>query len=163
MYPNRFINHSGIYYIHWISVLRWIYVCIKSDPLVCWICRLYSRRKRAGTVCKFVCPFWIYDLECKKKGIFFCLYFTDKYRMLKNLAKQTGVKIRIYKKHGLPFVMHKFPNIKGMLAGLAVFIVLLSFVYPCVEHTGRRKSRIEFRFNSAHRWRNRFKRRYGKK
>ena len=27
---------------------------------------------------KFVCPFWIYDLECKKKGIFFCLYFTDK-------------------------------------------------------------------------------------
>ena len=64
----------------------------------------------------------------RRKEYFFVSISRTKYRMLKNLAKQTGVKIRIYKKHGLPFVMHKFPNIKGMLAGLAVFIVLLSFL-----------------------------------
>ena len=55
----------------------------------------------------------------RRKEYFFVSISRTKYRMLKNLAKQTGVKIRIYKKHGLPFVMHKFPNIKGMLAGLA--------------------------------------------
>ena len=64
----------------------------------------------------------------RRKEHFFVSISRTKYRMLKNLAKQTGVKIRIYKKHGLSFVMHKFPNIKGMLAGLVVFIVLLSFL-----------------------------------
>lgn len=64
----------------------------------------------------------------RRKEYFFVSISRTKYRMLKNLAKQTGVKIRVYKKHGLPFVMYKFPNIKGMLAGLVVFIVLLSFL-----------------------------------
>ena len=41
----------------------------------------------------------------RRKEYFFVSISRTKYRMLKNLAKQTGVKIRIYKKHGLPFVM----------------------------------------------------------
>ena len=64
----------------------------------------------------------------RRKEYFFVSISRTKYRMLKNLAKQTGVKIRIYKKCGIPFIMRKFPNIKGMLAGLVIFIVLLSFL-----------------------------------
>ena len=73
----------------------------------------------------------------RRKEYFFVSISRTKYRMLKNLAKQTGVKIRIYKRYA------------GWIGGFHCSVKF--FVYPCVEHTGRRKSRIEFRFNSAHR------------
>ncbi len=63
----------------------------------------------------------------RKEQFFVCISRT-KYRFLKNLAKQTGVQIRIYQKRGLPFLMRRFPDLKGMLAGLAVFIALLCFL-----------------------------------
>lgn len=64
----------------------------------------------------------------KRADSFFVSISRTKYKLLKNLAKQSGVKIRIDKKYGLPFVMHRFPNIKGMLAGMVVFIALLAFL-----------------------------------
>ncbi len=64
----------------------------------------------------------------RRKERFFVCVSRTKYKMMKNLAKQTGVKIRVYKKRGLPFVLHKFRNWKSMLAGLAVFAALLCFL-----------------------------------
>lgn len=64
----------------------------------------------------------------KRKDGFFVSISRTKYKLLKNIAKQSGVKIRVCKKRGLPFIMHRFTNIKGMLVGLVVFIALLAFL-----------------------------------
>ena len=47
-------------------------------------------------------PIW----NARRKDYFFVSLSRTKSRMLKNLAKQTGVTIRLYNKNGLPSAWH---------------------------------------------------------
>ena len=50
------------------------------------------------------------------------------YRLLKSPARRTGMRIKIKKKHGVPFSMRRYRSRPGLLAGLAFFAALLWFL-----------------------------------
>lgn len=56
-------------------------------------------------------------------------------------ARKTGVRVHILKKHGLPFLLHRYRKRKGMAVGLALFFALIfymsAFVWS-VEVTGNK-------------------------
>lgn len=64
------------------------------------------------------------------------------FRMLKPIAKKTGCRVKILKKHGLPFLINRYKSRKTFLLGAALFIVLFyimtSFVWT-IEVTGNKK------------------------
>ena len=49
------------------------------------------------------------------------------YKYLRKIRKNTGVKIKIIKKHGFPFFMRKYRKRSGFMAGAIIFFVLLKF------------------------------------
>ncbi len=101
-----------------LSIIRWLY------GYVIFTAQGNGQERFFNLCSRFGYPIW----NVKRTDIFFVSVSRTKYRFLKNLARQCGVKIRIHKKCGLPFVMRSFPNIKGMFAGLTVFIILLAFL-----------------------------------
>jgi similar to stage IV sporulation protein len=62
--------------------------------------------------------------------------------MLRPIAKKTGCRVRILKKHGLPFLINRYRGRKTFLLGAALFVVLFyimtSFVWT-IEITGNEK------------------------
>lgn len=64
------------------------------------------------------------------------------FRMLKPVAKKTGCRVKIVKKHGLPFLINRYKSRKTFLLGAALFIVLFyimtSFVWT-IELTGNKE------------------------
>ncbi len=64
------------------------------------------------------------------------------FRMLKPVAKKTGCRVKILKKHGLPFLINRYKSRKTFLLGAALFIMLFyimtSFVWT-IELTGNKK------------------------
>ncbi len=72
------------------------------------------------------CGYTVWNI--KRTDCFFVSIARSKYRLLKNPARQTGVKIRVYRKCGLPFLLGKLPNFRSMAVGLGVFALVLCFL-----------------------------------
>lgn len=68
-----------------------------------------------------------------------CMVFAKNYRQIASCAKKTGVRIRIKKKYGLPFLMRKRRKRIGLLVGIFLFIAILlgmqNFIWS-IEITG---------------------------
>lgn len=63
-----------------------------------------------------------------EKGKLSSTTFVSDYRDLRQVARKSGVKLHIQKKHGLPFVIHKNKNRSGLLAGAVLFIVIVQIL-----------------------------------
>ncbi len=50
----------------------------------------------------------------------------SEYKNLRKAARQSGVKLKIITRHGLPFFLHKFRHRYGLIAGALIFCLLLS-------------------------------------
>lgn len=64
------------------------------------------------------------------------------FKMLRPIAKKTGCRVRILRKRGIPFVLHRYKRRKTFIAGAVLFVFLFyfmtSFVWT-VEVTGNNK------------------------
>ena len=72
--------------------------------------------------------------ECVR---FSCL--AGDYRSLRPLARKACVRMRMRYKHGLPFLRHRYRRRKGLLVGLALYILVLAWLSPriwVIEVTG---------------------------
>lgn len=52
------------------------------------------------------------------------------YRRIRPAARHACVRMRMAKKHGFPFVWHRYRHRKGLLVGLAVYAVILACLAP---------------------------------
>ncbi len=50
------------------------------------------------------------------------------YRKIRKIAKKSGMKVRIIRKHGLPFFIHKNRNRVGIIFGLVFMIIMTAFL-----------------------------------
>lgn len=70
------------------------------------------------------------------------LYFSclaGEYRSLRPMARRACVRMRMRHKHGLPFWRHRYRNRRGLLVGLALYVLVLALLAPriwVIEVTG---------------------------
>lgn len=55
------------------------------------------------------------------------MYVGD-YKRCRTKARKTGVRLKVLKRHGLPFFVHKNKNRAGLLVGAAVFFIMIFFM-----------------------------------
>lgn len=75
----------------------------------------------------------------KKDGVLYAFVNVTEYRSLRPLARKAGSKLRVKKRHGLPFLLKKCSNKKGIFVGVIVFALifnLLSLSVWSVEISG---------------------------
>lgn len=65
----------------------------------------------------------IFDAEPKNGAIFASMVISD-YRLIRPIARRSGVRLKIVKRHGLPFLTYRFRHRWGIAVGLALFIVI---------------------------------------
>ena len=63
-----------------------------------------------------------------ERMLFSC--FARDYRLLRHRARRACVRMRVRQKHGLPFWLHRYRHRKGMLVGLAVYVLILALLAP---------------------------------
>ena len=51
----------------------------------------------------------------------------SEYKNLRKAAHRAGVRLKIIKRHGIPFWLRRYKNRYGLVAGILVFCLLLSF------------------------------------
>ncbi len=56
--------------------------------------------------------------------------FAFDYRRLRHPARCACVRMRVSRKHGLPFLLHRYRHRKGLLVGAALYAVLLALLAP---------------------------------
>lgn len=64
----------------------------------------------------------------KKDGVLYASVNVSEYRSLRPLARKAGSKLRVKKRHGLPFLLKKCSNKKGIFVGAIVFALLFSLL-----------------------------------
>ena len=65
----------------------------------------------------------------RKKSYGLTAYTTiDGYKKIKNAARASGMKVKIKKKTGLPFVIRKYESHTGLFVGLFVVLFILNYV-----------------------------------
>lgn len=69
----------------------------------------------------------LWNAHPSKKGISGCMTAAD-YRRIRPAAKKSQLKLRVTKKRGLPFIIAKYKNRKGLFAGAAAGIALIIFL-----------------------------------
>jgi len=70
-------------------------------------------------------PLW----DMKKEKTFITADTTVKgYKSIKSSAKNSGVRVKLLKKHGLPFFIHKNRRRIGLLAGFMAAVITVSFL-----------------------------------
>ena len=52
------------------------------------------------------------------------------YRALRPMARRACVRMRVRHKHGLPFWRHRYRHRKGLLVGLALYVLILALLAP---------------------------------
>ena len=84
----------------------------------------------------------LFDISRQKNSKMTLKVSIKGFRMLRPIAKKTGCRVRILKKHGLPFLINRYRGRKTFLLGAALFVVLFyimtSFVWT-IEITGNEK------------------------
>lgn len=91
--------------------------------------RLFSYSTRAGAY------FW--DIAGRKNSG--ACILAGRYRELRPFARKAGCRLRVRERHGLPFLLRKTRNHRGLWAGCAVFaaiLYLLSIRIWCIEISG---------------------------
>ncbi len=76
--------------------------------------------RRSGESIRFSCP-------------------AGEYRAIRPMARRACVRMRVCHKHGLPFWRHRYRHRRGLLVGLALYIVVLALLSPriwVIEVTG---------------------------
>lgn len=56
--------------------------------------------------------------------------FAFDYRRLHHPARRACVRMRVSRKHGLPFLLHRYRHRKGLLVGAALYAVILALLAP---------------------------------
>lgn len=56
--------------------------------------------------------------------------FAFDYRRLRRPARRACVRMRVTRKHGLPFLLHRYRHRKGLLVGAALYVALLALLAP---------------------------------
>lgn len=81
----------------------------------------------------------LWDIKNRKNSSMTLCVSIKGFRMLRQVSRKTGCKVKILKKKGLPFMLHRYRGRKTFFFGAAVFVVLFylmtSFVWT-VEITG---------------------------
>lgn len=70
---------------------------------------------------------YLWDSKLTKKGIECCISVKD-FRKMLFILKNSGVKVHILKKHGLPFKTEKNRKRLGLAVGMAVFFIFLKIM-----------------------------------
>ncbi len=68
-----------------------------------------------------------FDVE-KKGKVLYCSVVASEYKSLRTIAKKSYTKIKIKEKHGLPFIIKKYKNRKGLFIGVICFFAILYFL-----------------------------------
>ena len=66
----------------------------------------------------------VWDTSCREKNLTGCVNASD-YRRLRQLAKKSGIRLRLQKKAGLPFKKKRLKKRHGLLVGLMLFALFL--------------------------------------
>lgn len=72
-------------------------------------------------------PIW--GMSRKGEGMNFSCRAGD-YRRLRPMARRACLRMRLRRKHGLPFWRHRYRHRKGLLVGLALYILVLAWLSP---------------------------------
>lgn len=69
----------------------------------------------------------ISDVRIYQQGLY-GICDINSYRKIRPVAKKSGMKVNIVKRHGLPFFIYKNRNRKGIAVGLMFFIIITMFL-----------------------------------
>lgn len=64
----------------------------------------------------------------KKEGRLYIKTYARHYRHLRHIAKKAGMKMKVLRRKGLPFFLHRYRKRKGVFAGIALFFLLLKLM-----------------------------------
>lgn len=70
-------------------------------------------------------PIW--DIKCRS-GVLFGKTSVKGYRSVRVPARKSGMRVRVYRRVGVPFFLHKYRRRAGLLAGLCVFALFISLM-----------------------------------
>lgn len=74
----------------------------------------------------------IFDAKPETQGLFASMTVSD-YKIIRHIAKRSGVRLKIVKRRGLPFILHRFRHRWGIGLGILLFLifslVLQNFVW----------------------------------
>ncbi len=71
----------------------------------------------------------VWGIRRKEESTRFCCSCRD-YRYLRRPARRACTRMRIHRKHGLPFILHRYRHRKGLLLGAALYIAVLCLLSP---------------------------------
>lgn len=69
----------------------------------------------------------LWDVESRGGVIYACTNING-YKNIKECARRSSMKVRIYKKHGIPFFMFKYRARVGFLIGAVVFLIIIGLL-----------------------------------
>ena len=72
-------------------------------------------------------PVW--NVRYREAGVRFCCY-AGHYRQIRPLSRRACMRMRCYRKHGLPFWWHRYRHRKGLLIGAVLYFLILSLIAP---------------------------------
>ncbi len=61
-------------------------------------------------------------------GVLYANTSINGYRNIRPIARKSGMKVRISRRHGLPFFLHRYRRRVGLVLGLAFFLLLVSYL-----------------------------------
>ena len=80
----------------------------------------------------------VWNVRHRGESLYFSCLAGD-YRALRPMARRACVRMRLRQKHGLPFWRHRYRHRRGLLVGLALYILVLALLSPriwVIEVTG---------------------------
>ncbi len=100
-----------------VGLLRWVYGWVRVDTQGGYPERLLNQATAQGI------PVW--GVRRREESLRFCCFARD-YRYLRPLSKRACMRMRVWRRRGLPFWVHRYRHRRGLLAGLAVYIAVLA-------------------------------------
>lgn len=71
----------------------------------------------------------VWGVRHRQERTRFCCFARD-YRRLRRPARRACVRMRVRRKRGLPFVLHRYRRHKGLVLGAVLYVVLLALLAP---------------------------------
>lgn len=69
----------------------------------------------------------LWDIK-SKSGVIYANTTIKNYKRIRESARRSSMTVRIYKKHGFPFIAHRHRNRVGFLAGFVAFLVIIGML-----------------------------------
>ena len=112
-----------------LKITRWLRGYVRFSVLGGSPERFFSSCARAGA--------YLWDISSRRNSG--ACIAVGWYRALRPYARKAGCRLRVRERHGLPFLLHRTRNHRGLFAGAAAFAVIvgtLSMHVWCVEVSG---------------------------